>query len=31
MIVGGLCELSFGVEAAGQSLESVSKRLQSSS
>ena len=28
MVAGALCELRFGVEAAGQSLESVSKPLQ---
>lgn len=29
MLAGSICEMSFGVEAAGQSLESVSKPLQS--
>ncbi len=29
MMAGSICEMSFGVEAAGQSLESVSKPLQS--
>lgn len=29
MLAGSICEFSFGVEAAGQSLESVSKPLQS--
>ena len=29
MIAGSVCEMTFGVEAAGQSLESVSKPLQS--
>jgi MFS family permease len=31
MIVAAICEATFGVEAAGKSLESVSKPLQSSS
>lgn len=31
MIVAAICEASFGVEAAGKSLESISKPLQSSS
>lgn len=30
MLAGSLCELTIGVEAAGQSLESVSKPIQSS-
>ncbi len=29
MLAGAVCELVIGVEAAGQSLESVSKPLQS--
>ena len=29
MLAGSVCEMAFGVEAAGQSLESVSKPLQS--
>ncbi len=29
MLAGAICEFTFGVEAAGQSLESVSKPLQS--
>lgn len=31
MLAGALCEMTIGVEAAGQSLESVSKPIQSSS
>jgi hypothetical protein len=30
MIVAAVCEATFGVEAAGKSLESISKPLQSS-
>jgi MFS family permease len=30
MIVAAICEAAFGVEAAGKSLESISKPLQSS-